>query len=133
MGLILLSILATSSDEEPQPTDILTAAHRGWAGEVVGGEEGSRQHPLEGLDLLINETAMNGSEDVQEMTPGGKCCRDHRPAKIAIILRGLPGSGKTHIAKKLRDVEVENGGDAPRIHALDDYFVTVHPHPAACL
>jgi len=56
-------------------------------------------------------------------------CRDHRPAKIAIILRGIPGSGKTHIAKKLREVELENGGEAPRIHALDDYFVTVPPPP----
>lgn len=24
----------------------------------------------------------------------------------------------------LRDVEVENGGDAPRIHSMDDYFMT---------
>ncbi|KAK9817310.1 hypothetical protein WJX72_012496 [[Myrmecia] bisecta] len=39
-------------------------------------------------------------------------------------MRGLPGSGKTHIAKKLRTVEVEHGGEAPRIHAIDDYFVT---------
>ena len=68
---------------------------------------------------------MNGRERYTEYDIKGHCCRDHRPAKIAIILRGLPGSGKTHIAKKLRDVEVENGGEPPRIHALDDYFVTV--------
>jgi hypothetical protein len=24
----------------------------------------------------------------------------------------------------LRDLEVENGGDAPRIHSMDDYFMT---------
>lgn len=24
----------------------------------------------------------------------------------------------------LRDSEVENGGDAPRIHSMDDYFMT---------
>jgi YLP motif-containing protein 1 len=24
----------------------------------------------------------------------------------------------------IRDVEVENGGDAPRIHSMDDYFMT---------
>lgn len=53
--------------------------------------------------------------------------RSQRPARIAIILRGLPGSGKSHIAKKLKELEVENGGEAPRIHALDDYFVTVGP------
>ena len=24
----------------------------------------------------------------------------------------------------LRDLELENGGDAPRIHSMDDYFMT---------
>lgn len=24
----------------------------------------------------------------------------------------------------MRDIEVENGGDAPRIHSMDDYFMT---------
>lgn len=36
----------------------------------------------------------------------------------------LSGSGKSYMAKMLRDVEVENGGDAPRIHSMDDYFMT---------
>ncbi|GFZ12082.1 P-loop containing nucleoside triphosphate hydrolases superfamily protein [Actinidia rufa] len=47
-----------------------------------------------------------------------------RPDHIVIILRGLPGSGKSYLAKMLRDLEVENGGDAPRIHSMDDYFMT---------
>lgn len=34
------------------------------------------------------------------------------------------GSGKSYTAKMLRDLEVENGGDAPRIHSMDDYFMT---------
>lgn len=34
------------------------------------------------------------------------------------------GSGKSYIAKMLRDLEVKNGGDAPRIHSMDDYFMT---------
>lgn len=55
-------------------------------------------------------------------------CRYGRPAKIAIIMRGLPGSGKTLIAKKLKDLEAEHGGENPRIHALDDYFMTVSAH-----
>lgn len=42
------------------------------------------------------------------------------------------GSGKSYLAKMLRDLEVENGGDAPRIHSMDDYFMTevekVHEH-----
>ncbi|KAM7479986.1 hypothetical protein LguiA_028199 [Lonicera macranthoides] len=50
--------------------------------------------------------------------------RSNRPDRIVIILRGLPGSGKSYLAKMLRDLEVENGGDAPRIHSMDDYFMT---------
>ncbi|RZB71570.1 YLP motif-containing protein 1, partial [Glycine soja] len=33
-------------------------------------------------------------------------------------------SGKSYLAKILHDLEVENGGDAPRIHSMDDYFMT---------
>ncbi|KAM7273300.1 hypothetical protein ACFE04_027964 [Oxalis oulophora] len=50
--------------------------------------------------------------------------RATRPGHLVIILRGLPGSGKSYLAKLLRDLEVENGGDAPRIHSMDDYFMT---------
>ncbi|XP_018492632.1 uncharacterized protein LOC108862869 isoform X2 [Raphanus sativus] len=50
--------------------------------------------------------------------------RSTRPDHFVIILRGLPGSGKSYLAKLLRDMEVENGGTAPRIHSMDDYFMT---------
>ncbi|KAL6005519.1 hypothetical protein ACLOJK_006086 [Asimina triloba] len=50
--------------------------------------------------------------------------RATRPDHIVVILRGLPGSGKSYLAKILRDLEVENGGNAPRIHSMDDYFMT---------
>ncbi|KAJ9163651.1 hypothetical protein P3X46_023296 [Hevea brasiliensis] len=50
--------------------------------------------------------------------------RAARPDHIVIILRGLPGSGKSYLAKMMRDLEVENGGNAPRIHSMDDYFMT---------
>ncbi|XAR50085.1 hypothetical protein NMG60_11004318 [Bertholletia excelsa] len=50
--------------------------------------------------------------------------RATRPDHMVIILRGLPGSGKSYLAKMLRDLEVENGSDAPRIHSMDDYFMT---------
>ncbi|KAL1566283.1 hypothetical protein AAHA92_01912 [Salvia divinorum] len=50
--------------------------------------------------------------------------RASRPDHIVIILRGLPGSGKSYLAKLLRDFEVENGGTAPRIHSMDEYFMT---------
>lgn len=49
--------------------------------------------------------------------------RANRPDHIVIILRGLPGSGKSYLAKILRDLEVENGGTAPRIHSMDEYFM----------
>ncbi|KAJ4961775.1 hypothetical protein NE237_021685 [Protea cynaroides] len=50
--------------------------------------------------------------------------RATRPDHFVIILRGLPGSGKSYLAKMLRDLEVENSSDAPRIHSMDDYFMT---------
>ncbi|KAF5818250.1 putative YLP motif-containing protein [Helianthus annuus] len=49
--------------------------------------------------------------------------RASRPDHFVIILRGLPGSGKSYLAKMLRDIEVENGGEAPRIHSMDEYFM----------
>ena len=42
-----------------------------------------------------------------------------------VILRGLPGSGKSHVARLIKDLETQHGQGAPRIHSLDDYFVTV--------
>lgn len=48
-----------------------------------------------------------------------------------LVLRGLPGSGKTHTARKLREIEAQHGADALRIHGIDDYFVTVQPRPSA--
>ena len=51
--------------------------------------------------------------------------RESRPKRVAIILRGLPGSGKSAAARKLRELELANGGEAPRVLSLDDYFVTV--------
>ncbi|XP_039253456.2 uncharacterized protein LOC120330646 isoform X1 [Styela clava] len=48
--------------------------------------------------------------------------RQRRPKRIVIILRGLPGSGKTHIAKLIRDLETTKGV-TPRVLGLDDYFL----------
>ena len=35
----------------------------------------------------------------------------------------MTGSGKSYLAKALRDIEVMNGGSVPRIHSMDDYFM----------
>ncbi|XP_050343990.1 YLP motif-containing protein 1-like isoform X2 [Nymphalis io] len=48
--------------------------------------------------------------------------RDMRPEKIVIILRGPPGSGKSYLAKLIRDKEAEHGGTV-RIMSIDDYFM----------
>ena len=48
--------------------------------------------------------------------------RASRPVKVVIILRGVPGCGKSHLAKLIKDKEVEAGGDQPRTMSLDDYF-----------
>ncbi|XP_077291589.1 uncharacterized protein LOC143915051 isoform X2 [Arctopsyche grandis] len=58
-------------------------------------------------------------DDILE-SPG----REVRPEKIVIILRGLPGSGKSYLAKLIKDREIENGGSAPRILSMDDYFMS---------
>lgn len=50
--------------------------------------------------------------------------RARRPKRIAVIMRGLPGSGKSWLARKLRELELKHRAEAPRIHAIDDYFVT---------
>lgn len=44
--------------------------------------------------------------------------------RIVVIMRGPPGSGKTHLAKLIKDKEIEMGGSAPRILNIDDYFTT---------
>lgn len=51
--------------------------------------------------------------------------RASRAPRLLVVLRGLPGSGKSYAARKLRDAEVEEGGEPPRLHALDDYFMAV--------
>ena len=45
-----------------------------------------------------------------------------RPPKLVIIFRGLPGSGKSYVAKHVKETESDLGSEAPRILALDDYF-----------
>ena len=48
--------------------------------------------------------------------------RRSRPPKMVIILRGVPGSGKSHLAKLIKNREMEAGGEKVRTMCLDDYF-----------
>lgn len=56
----------------------------------------------------------------------------HYVRNFTLCVTSLSGSGKSYLAKMLRNLEVENCGDAPRIHSMDDYFMTevekVHQH-----
>ncbi|KAI4497121.1 hypothetical protein M0802_007867 [Mischocyttarus mexicanus] len=69
--------------------------------------------------LELGKTANSTMVDDLLCPPG----RQNRPSKIIIILRGPPGSGKSFVAKLIKDKEVEQGGSAPRILSLDDYFL----------
>ena len=48
-----------------------------------------------------------------------------RPSKICIIMRGIPGSGKTHLAKLIKDKEVEMGGSAPGILNINGMIIII--------
>ena len=78
---------------------------------------------LQAVEPYLDESLHVPLADVLELiqAPG----RVKRPKRIAIIMRGMPGSGKSYVARKLRDAEVAAGGEAPRVHSIDDYFITV--------
>lgn len=46
-----------------------------------------------------------------------------RPSKIVVVMRGLPGSGKTHLANLFKQLEIKHFGNTPRIISVDDYFM----------
>lgn len=49
--------------------------------------------------------------------------RSRRADRIVILIRGAPGSGKSRAAKMIKEREVKNGGTAPRLMSIDDYFI----------
>lgn len=50
--------------------------------------------------------------------------RDTRPPFIALILRGLPGSGKSHLCRKLKELEATHGAaNDVRVMSIDDYYL----------
>jgi len=50
--------------------------------------------------------------------------RRTRPGKLVVVLRGLPGSGKSSMAKRLKDLEARHRPGAPglRVMSIDDYY-----------
>lgn len=47
------------------------------------------------------------------------------PIRLVFLLRGLPGSGKSHLAKLIKNKETEIGGTGKvRILSIDDYFTS---------
>ncbi|CAA6666218.1 unnamed protein product [Spirodela intermedia] len=84
----------------------------------------SQQH-LQGSEAFPPKHALKDKRTVIDASQ--IFCKPHRasrPDHIVVILRGLPGSGKSYLAKALRDLEVDSGGSAPRIHCMDDYFMS---------
>lgn len=47
-------------------------------------------------------------------------------------MRGPPGSGKSYLAKQIKEKEVEMSGSAVRILSIDDYFTTETDEIATC-
>ncbi|XP_052864674.1 uncharacterized protein LOC128271262 isoform X2 [Anopheles cruzii] len=59
--------------------------------------------------------------DIEELLlPPG---RFNRPPRICLLVRGLPGSGKSHLARLIKAKEQGFGGPSPRVLSLDDYFL----------
>uniref|UniRef100_A0A2P2LGP9 YLP motif-containing protein 1 isoform X2 n=1 Tax=Rhizophora mucronata TaxID=61149 RepID=A0A2P2LGP9_RHIMU len=83
-----------------------------------------RQYPGEDQSFLPKQLSPDKPSVVDASCLFKKPHRANRPDHIVIILRGLPGSGKSYLAKIMRDLEVESGRNAPRIHSMDDYFMT---------
>lgn len=49
-----------------------------------------------------------------------------------MILRGPPGSGKSHVAKLIKEKEKEMGGNNPRVLSIDDYFLIENDYEEKC-
>ncbi|XP_007906731.2 LOW QUALITY PROTEIN: YLP motif-containing protein 1 [Callorhinchus milii] len=98
------------------PSSGFGGERRGFSDERIPPSAPPPSHPPPRVE---RKPESKNVDDILKM-PG----RQSRPDRIVVIMRGLPGSGKTHVAKLIRDKEVEYGGAAPRVLSLDDYFMT---------
>lgn len=82
------------------------------------------------VQMSIPTVENNNTITIEEilMKPG----RDTRPKKICIILRGPPGSGKSYVAKLIKEKEKEMSGHNPRVLSIDDYFLIENDYEEKC-
>ncbi|KAH8275049.1 hypothetical protein KR018_004855 [Drosophila ironensis] len=81
-----------------------------------------------GVSVPTNENSNTINVDELLLEPG----RQSRPKRICIILRGPPGSGKSYMARLIKDKELEMGGATPRILSIDDYFIIENDYEIKC-
>lgn len=79
-----------------------------WNNDSDGNEQNSKQDEKFGestIKMPIPNMIPNNSVTIEDLvvSPG----RYKRPPRLVIILRGPPGSGKTHLAKLIKDKEVQ--------------------------
>uniref|UniRef100_A0A8C5A9N2 YLP motif containing 1 n=1 Tax=Gadus morhua TaxID=8049 RepID=A0A8C5A9N2_GADMO len=104
------------------PPDQMDGERRGFPEERGPGPASSQPPPPQPQPPPPRAEKKPETKNVDDLLkPPG---RMSRPERIVIIMRGLPGSGKSHVAKLIRDKEVECGGAPPRVLVLDDYFMT---------
>lgn len=82
------------------------------------------------VEMSIPTEENNNTITIDEilMKPG----RQTRPKKICIILRGPPGSGKSYVAKLIKEKEKEMSGNNPRVLSIDDYFLIENDYEEKC-
>ncbi|XP_013114584.2 putative uncharacterized protein DDB_G0282133 isoform X1 [Stomoxys calcitrans] len=82
------------------------------------------------VQMSIPTVENNNTIAIEEiLLPPG---RETRPKKICIILRGPPGSGKSYVAKLIKEKEKEMSGNNPRVLSIDDYFLIENDYEEKC-
>ncbi|XP_053670806.1 uncharacterized protein LOC128721110 [Anopheles nili] len=84
-------------------------------------QEPTDERPESEVSSLSSQNAY-GSQmvDIDDLLlPPG---RYSRPSRICLLIRGLPGSGKSYLARLIKNKE-QSFSSSPRVLSLDDYFL----------